>query len=85
MKVRKKQNQKHLLCVASVIFRSNKVRPMRETNSTKATAVGKSNNVGVGAQIPQRPTRVRGRIPRRWGDFTQLFFPKMRIFRHILV
>jgi len=70
MKAWKKQNKKLLLCVTSVIFRSNKVRPIRETNSTKVTAVGKSNNVGVRARSLQRTTGVQRRSPRRWGDFT---------------
>jgi len=45
------EKTKHLLCVTSVIFRSNKVRLMLETHSTKATAVSKSNNAGVPTKI----------------------------------
>jgi len=50
----KKTKPKHLLCVTSVvIFRSNKVRSTLETHLTKATAVGKSNNAGVGGRSSQ--------------------------------
>jgi len=52
-----KAKSKHLLCVTSVIFRSNKVRSMLETHSTKATAIGESNNAGgLGAE----PSVARG-------------------------
>jgi len=47
-----KTKPKHLLCITSVIFRSNKVRLMLETHSTKATAVGKSSNTGVPTAEP---------------------------------
>jgi len=60
-KARKNSKPKFLLCVTSVIFRSNKVRSMLETQSTKATAVGESSNAGYGGRAPSRwkPTEVR--------------------------
>jgi len=55
MKARKKQNQNIysvLLRVTFVIFRSNRIPSMLKTHSTKATAVGGSNNAGFGGRPP---------------------------------
>jgi len=73
-----KTKLKHLLCITSVIFRSNKVRSMLETHSTKATAVSKSNNAGVWVRSPQPPEANGGRglIFRRCGDFIAFLFKK---------
>jgi len=48
-----KTKPKHLLCVISVIFRSNKVRSMLETHTKETTAIGESNKArGLGAKLP---------------------------------
>jgi len=59
--------------ITSVIFRSNKVHSMLETHLTKGTVVGESNNAGVWG-LPPEANGVRGRSPRRCGDFTDFFF-----------
>jgi len=84
----KQKKTEHLLCVISLIFRSNKLRSTLETHTTKATAVGESRLAmwGFGGEVSSRlrPIGVRGQCPRRCGNFTA-FFPKIRIFKHTLV
>jgi len=100
MKAWKKTKPKHSLCILLLFFRSNKVRSMLVTHSTKAPAVSESNKAEVWGR---RPTEVRGQSPRRCGDFTTFFqkyaflvkldftrfysfFPKIRLFRlYVLV
>jgi len=60
---------------------------MLETHSTKATAVGESNNAGFWAA---EPSAVRGQRDSRGGSpvaaaILQLLFSKVCIFRYILV
>jgi len=50
---RKNQNQNIYCLLFLFVFRSNKVHPMLETHSTKAIAVGKSNNARVWGRSPQ--------------------------------
>jgi len=80
-----KTKPKHLLCVTSVIFRSNKVCSKLETHSKKATTVGESNNEEVwGAELPAAGgQRGFGGGASNASAILQLFFqniPKMRIF-----
>jgi len=81
-----KTKPKHLLCVTSIILRSKQVRSMLETHWMKATAVGESNNAGVWGRSTKPPEANMG----SGAESTTLqrfysFFPKIRIFRHILV
>jgi len=80
-----KTKPKHLLYVTSVIFRSNKVRSVLETHSTKAISVAESNNAGVWEPSLQSSVDngVLRQSPRRCG-ILQLF-SKNTHFRHVLV
>jgi len=74
----KKTKQRHLLCVTSVIFQSNRACSMLEMHSMKATAVGESNNARVWGPSPW-PLGVQGKNSRCCGDF--LVFFKNTCFR----
>jgi len=69
--------KKHLLCVTSVIFGSNKVRTTLEKHSTKATAVGESNNAAGRKDLqPPEANRDSRAEPPTLRRFYSLFFQK---------
>jgi len=81
-----KTKPKYLGCVTSVIFRSNKIRSMLETHSTKAAAIGKSNNAAACGRSPQAAgSRLGGRGGAPVAATILQLFSQNTHFRHILV